>query len=95
MTAEGRQFLAADINTRKQLLNATLRGLFVFDLVVQALKQSANNEVDEAAVLSQLRRRSRTSGRSASCARSWPGRATPNCSNTAASAGSFGDRLPD
>jgi NitT/TauT family transport system ATP-binding protein len=40
MTPEGRQFLAADIATRKQLLNATLRGLFVFDLVVQALKQS-------------------------------------------------------
>jgi NitT/TauT family transport system ATP-binding protein len=54
MTTEGRKFLAADINTRKQLLNATLRGLFVFDLVVQGLKQSASNEVDEAVVLSQL-----------------------------------------
>lgn len=54
MTTEGRQFLAADINTRKQLLNATLRGLFVFDLIVQALKQSPSNEVDEAVVLSQL-----------------------------------------
>jgi NitT/TauT family transport system ATP-binding protein len=54
MTAEGRQFVAADIKTRKQRLNATLRGLFVFDLVVQALKQSARNEVDEAAILDQL-----------------------------------------
>jgi NitT/TauT family transport system ATP-binding protein len=54
MTAEGRRFLAADIKTRKQLLNATLRGLFVFDLIVQALKKSANNEVDEAVVLGQL-----------------------------------------
>jgi len=54
MTAEGRQFLAADINTRKQRLNATLRDLFVFDLVLQMLKQSTRNEVDEAVVLSQL-----------------------------------------
>jgi NitT/TauT family transport system ATP-binding protein len=54
MTAEGRRFLAADINTRKQRLNTTLRGLFVFDLVLQMLRQSASNEVDEAVVLSQL-----------------------------------------
>jgi NitT/TauT family transport system ATP-binding protein len=54
MTAEGRQFLAADIKTRKQRLNATLRGLFVFDLVVQALQQSTGNEIDEAAILAQL-----------------------------------------
>ena len=54
MTAEGRQFLGADINTRKQLLNVTLRGLFVFDLIVQALKQSASNEIDETVVLNQL-----------------------------------------
>ncbi len=54
MTAGGRAFLAADIPTRKQLLNATLRGLFAFDLIVQALKQSAGDEVDEAVVLSRL-----------------------------------------
>ena len=54
MTAEGRQFVTADIGARKQRLNATLRGLFAFDLVIQALKQSANDEVDEAAVLNQL-----------------------------------------
>ncbi len=54
MTAAGRQFVAADIGTRKQRLNATLRGLFVFDLIVQALKQAANNEVDEAAILGEL-----------------------------------------
>jgi NitT/TauT family transport system ATP-binding protein len=54
MTAEGRQFLAADINMRKQRLHATLRGLFVFDLIVQALKRSPSGEVDEAVVLSEL-----------------------------------------
>jgi NitT/TauT family transport system ATP-binding protein len=54
MTAAGRRFLAADINTRKQLLNTTLRGLFVFDLIVQALQQSASKEVDESVVLSQV-----------------------------------------
>jgi NitT/TauT family transport system ATP-binding protein len=56
MTVAGRQFLAADIKTRKQLLNAILRGLFVFDLVVQALKRSANGEVDEGVVLRELAR---------------------------------------
>jgi NitT/TauT family transport system ATP-binding protein len=54
MTAEGRHFLAADINKRKQLLNATLRSLYVFDFIVQALQQSASNEMDESVVLSQL-----------------------------------------
>jgi NitT/TauT family transport system ATP-binding protein len=54
MTAEGRQFLAADIIARKQLLNARLQTLFVFDLVVQMLRQSATQEVDEAVVLSHL-----------------------------------------
>jgi len=54
MTAAGRQFVAADIATRKQRLNATLRGLFVFDLIVQALQQSAHNEVDDAAILGEL-----------------------------------------
>jgi NitT/TauT family transport system ATP-binding protein len=54
MTAEGRQFLAADINTRKRLLNAKLQKLFVFDLVLQMLKQTASHEVEESVVLSQL-----------------------------------------
>ena len=54
MTAEGRKFLAAGITTRQQLLNAKLRSLFVFDLIVQALKKSSRGEVDEAVVLSQL-----------------------------------------
>ena len=56
LAAAGRQFLAADIKTRKHLLNAILRGLSVFDLVVQALKQSANGDLDEAVVLDQLAR---------------------------------------
>jgi NitT/TauT family transport system ATP-binding protein len=54
LTAEGHAFLAADINTRKQLLNATLRRMFVFDLIVQGLKKSSINEVDESAVLREL-----------------------------------------
>jgi len=54
MTAEGRQFLAADIPARKQRLNTTLRSIFVFDLVVQKLRQSASNEVDERVILGQL-----------------------------------------
>ncbi|HEU0010497.1 MAG TPA: AAA-associated domain-containing protein, partial [Verrucomicrobiae bacterium] len=54
MTAAGRQFLAADINRRKQLLNASLRDIFVFNLVVQMLQQSERGEVDEETVLSQL-----------------------------------------
>jgi hypothetical protein len=54
MTAAGRQFLAADVNTRKQMLNVTLRNLFVFDLIVQGLQQSESHEVDEAVVLSQF-----------------------------------------
>ena len=54
MTTEGRHFLAVGIKTRQQLLNATLRGLFVFDLIVQMMTQSTSNEVDEAVVLSQL-----------------------------------------
>jgi NitT/TauT family transport system ATP-binding protein len=54
MTPAGRHFLAADIPTRKHLLNVTLRGLFVFDLIVQALKQSARNEVAEAALVGQF-----------------------------------------
>ena len=54
MTTEGRHFLAAGIKTRQQLLNAKLRGLFVFDLLVQLLTRSANNEVDEDVVLSQF-----------------------------------------
>jgi NitT/TauT family transport system ATP-binding protein len=56
MTVAGRQFLAAGIKTRKQLLNTTLRGLFVFDLIVQALKKSASGEVDEAVILDLLAR---------------------------------------
>ena len=54
MTAEGRRFIAADIATRKHLLNARLRDIFVFDLIVQMLKRSGGKEVDEGVVLSQL-----------------------------------------
>ncbi len=54
MTAAGRHFLAADINARKQLLQARLRDIFAFDLVVQMLQRSASGEVDEEIVLGQL-----------------------------------------
>jgi len=54
MTPEGRTFLAANINARKQHLNVILRNLYVFDLIVQALKQSERNEIDESVVLNQL-----------------------------------------
>lgn len=54
MTAAGRHFLAADINARKQLLQARLRDIFAFDLVVQMLQRSANGEVEEEIVLGQL-----------------------------------------
>ena len=56
LTADGRKFLAANVKTRKQLLNDTLRGLFVFDLIIQALKQAASGEAAEAVVLDQLAR---------------------------------------
>ena len=54
MTDEGRQFLASDITSRKHLLNTALRGLFVFDLILQALNKSSNKEIAEETVLSEL-----------------------------------------
>jgi NitT/TauT family transport system ATP-binding protein len=54
MTEQGRKFLAADVNTRKQLLNARLRGIFVFNLVIHMLSQSEEGEVPDEIVLSQL-----------------------------------------
>jgi len=54
MTAAGRAFLAAGTPRRKQLLNARLRDIFVFNLVIQMLKQSEHGEVDEDTVLGQL-----------------------------------------
>ena len=54
MTAAGREFLAADINHRKHLLNGSLREIFIFNMIVQMLRQSAGGEVDEEIVLGQL-----------------------------------------
>ncbi len=54
MTDEGRKFLAADINARKQLLNARLREIFVFSMVIHMLKQSEQGEVPDEIILSQL-----------------------------------------
>jgi len=54
LTVDGRTFLAADINARKQLLNVRLKQIFAFNLIIQMLKQSQNGEVDEETVLGQL-----------------------------------------
>jgi len=54
MTAPGRQFLAADVNARKKLLNAKLRQILVFDLVLRMLNQAENGELEEEVVLSEL-----------------------------------------
>jgi NitT/TauT family transport system ATP-binding protein len=54
MTEEGRQFLASDITSRKHLLNTALRKLFVFDLILKALNNATNNEIDEETVLSEF-----------------------------------------
>ena len=54
MTEEGGKFLAADINTRKELLNARLREIFVFNMVIHMLKQSEQGEVPDEIILSQL-----------------------------------------
>jgi NitT/TauT family transport system ATP-binding protein len=54
MTASGREFLGADVNRRKQLLNQSLRDIFVFKMVAQMLQQSEHGEVAEDVVLSQL-----------------------------------------
>ncbi|EEF60171.1 ABC transporter ATP-binding protein [Pedosphaera parvula] len=54
LTSEGRKFLAADVNARKQLLNAKLRSIFVFDLVLRMLKNAENHELEEEVVLSEL-----------------------------------------
>src|SRR5437016_7140117 len=47
MTEDGRKFLRANINTRKQLLNARLQEIFVFDLIIQMLKQSDKGELSD------------------------------------------------
>jgi NitT/TauT family transport system ATP-binding protein len=54
MSDAGRRFLAADVNGRKTLLNAKLREVFIFDLILQMLHHSPEQEVDEEIVLGQL-----------------------------------------
>ena len=54
MTEEGRKFLAAGINTRKKLLNAKLREIFVFNLIIQMLKQAEHGEVPDEIILGEL-----------------------------------------
>jgi NitT/TauT family transport system ATP-binding protein len=54
LTEDGRKFLAANVQTRKQLLNARLRQFRLFDLILKMLNQAENHEVNEELVLSQL-----------------------------------------
>src|SRR5262249_28924142 len=54
MTAEGHLFLAASTTSRKQMLNARLREIFVFRLVTELLKQSESGEVDDEVVVGEL-----------------------------------------
>ena len=54
MTPAGREFLAAAVTTRKRLLNAKLRHILVFDLILRLLERSENQEVDEDLVLGEL-----------------------------------------
>ena len=54
MTPAGKEFLAAEINHRKHLLNASLRDIFVFNMVVQMFQQSGRGEIDEETILTQL-----------------------------------------
>ena len=54
MTAAGIRFLGAGIGARQQLLNDTLRGLFVFDRIVQMLEAAPGRELAEATVLNFL-----------------------------------------
>ena len=54
MTPDGSAFLAADVKTRKLLVNRKLREIFAFKLVMQMLRASENGEVEEETVLSQL-----------------------------------------
>ena len=54
LTDEGRKFVAANVQSRKQLLNGRLRQFRLFDLVLKMLDRAENHEVDEELVLSQL-----------------------------------------
>ena len=54
LTPSGRLFLAADVNTRKQLVNLELRKLFVFDLILRLLQAAPDGTVSEAEVARQL-----------------------------------------
>ncbi len=54
MTPAGRAFLAADIKARQDMLQTTLRGVFVFDLVLKMLERAPRHELEEADLASQL-----------------------------------------
>lgn len=54
MTPQGRTFLAADINGRKDQLRPILRNIRAFQLVLEALQDDEDGEVDEATMLEKL-----------------------------------------
>jgi NitT/TauT family transport system ATP-binding protein len=54
MTPQGRTFLAADINGRKDQLRPILRNIRAFQLVLEALQDDEDGEVDEDSMLEKL-----------------------------------------
>lgn len=56
MTPDGRAFLGADAARRTSLLNARLRDIFLFDLIVRALDAAPDHQVREEEILGQLAR---------------------------------------
>ncbi len=54
LTPEGRHFVGASINKRKELLNARLRQIVVFRLVLTMLDHAEDHELDEDIVLGEL-----------------------------------------
>ncbi|MBX7208467.1 MAG: nitrate/sulfonate/bicarbonate ABC transporter ATP-binding protein [Verrucomicrobiaceae bacterium] len=56
MTAAGRAFLAADINTRKNAVRAGLRDIRVFQVVIETLRTETDGEVEEYLLKDKLSR---------------------------------------
>lgn len=54
MTADGRQFLAAEVPQRKHLLNQALRSIRVFQIILAMINNAENHELAEEDALTQL-----------------------------------------
>ncbi len=54
MTAEGRTFLAADVNARKDSVRARLRGVRAFQVVVETLQAEPDGEVEGDSLMAKL-----------------------------------------